>query len=81
MTGLRLYAMRLVQPPFDETRAARTMVIGRARTTSPFKQYAVVGELTLDGSTRPIKGVLSMAVASNRYVQKSVTGLPPRIRG
>jgi magnesium chelatase family protein len=28
-----------------------------------FEQYAVVGELALDGSTRPIKGALSMAMA------------------
>jgi magnesium chelatase family protein len=29
-------------------------------------QYAVVGELALDGSTRPVKGALSMAIASAR---------------
>jgi magnesium chelatase family protein len=28
-----------------------------------FDQYAIVGELALDGSTRPIKGALSMAMA------------------
>ena len=28
-----------------------------------FEQYAVVGELALDGSTRPVKGALSMAMA------------------
>jgi magnesium chelatase family protein len=28
-----------------------------------FDEYAVVGELALDGSTRSIKGVLSMAMA------------------
>jgi len=31
-----------------------------------FDQYAVVGELALDGSTRPTKGALSMAMAAAR---------------
>jgi magnesium chelatase family protein len=35
-------------------------------------QYAVVGELALDGSTRPTKGALSMAIAT---VQQSMRGL------
>ena len=29
-----------------------------------FDQYAIVGELALDGSTRPVKGALSMAMAA-----------------
>ncbi len=29
-----------------------------------FAQYAVVGELALDGATRPVKGALSMAMAA-----------------
>jgi magnesium chelatase family protein len=29
-----------------------------------FHQYAIVGELALDGSTRPVKGALSMAMAA-----------------
>src|SRR5688572_10690642 len=29
-----------------------------------FNQYAIVGELALDGSTRPVKGSLSMAMAA-----------------
>src|SRR4051812_20425420 len=29
-----------------------------------FNQYAIVGELALDGSTRPVKGALSMAMAA-----------------
>ena len=31
-----------------------------------FDQYAIVGELALDGSTRPVKGALSMAMAAAR---------------
>jgi magnesium chelatase family protein len=30
-----------------------------------FERYAVVGELALDGSTRPVKGALSMAMAAD----------------
>jgi magnesium chelatase family protein len=36
------------------------------------QQYAIVGELALDGSTRPVKGALSMAMAA---AQRSVAGL------
>ena len=35
-------------------------------------EYAVVGELALDGSTRPTKGALSMAIAT---AQQSMRGL------
>lgn len=34
------------------------------------EQWAVVGELALDGSTRPVKGVLSMAMAAARLEVK-----------
>jgi magnesium chelatase family protein len=37
------------------------------------EQYAVVGELALDGSTRPVKGALSMAMAAAE--QKGLRGL------
>jgi magnesium chelatase family protein len=38
-----------------------------------FSQYAVVGELSLDGLTRPTKGALSMAIAAAR--QRDLRGL------
>jgi magnesium chelatase family protein len=38
-----------------------------------FKQYAVFGELALDGSTRPARGALSMAMAA--AAQKELRGL------
>ncbi|MCA9121709.1 MAG: YifB family Mg chelatase-like AAA ATPase [Planctomycetaceae bacterium] len=38
-----------------------------------FEQYAVVGELSLEGATRPVKGALSMAIAAAR--QKGLRGL------
>ncbi|MBI3465420.1 MAG: YifB family Mg chelatase-like AAA ATPase [Planctomycetes bacterium] len=36
-------------------------------------EYAIVGELALDGSTRPVKGALSMAIAAAR--QKGLKGM------
>ena len=41
-------------------------------TSDRLAQYAVVGELALDGSTRPTKGALSMAIAA---AQQSMRGL------
>lgn len=41
-------------------------------------QYAIVGELALDGSTRPVKGALSMAMAAARRRDSSSDG---RFRG
>lgn len=38
-----------------------------------FQQYAVVGELSLEGTTRPVKGALSMAMAAAR--QAGLRGL------
>ena len=38
-----------------------------------FEHYAVVGELALDGATRPTRGALSMAIAAAR--QAGLTGL------
>ncbi len=33
-------------------------------STQRFEEYAVVGELALDGATRPVKGALSMAMVA-----------------
>ena len=38
-----------------------------------FEQYAVVGELSLEGFTRPVKGALSMAMTASR--QKRLRGI------
>jgi len=41
------------------------MLVGTGQLTpDALRDYAVVGELALDGSTRPIKGALSMAMAA-----------------
>jgi magnesium chelatase family protein len=40
-------------------------LIGSGQVTSELlNQYAIVGELALDGATRPTKGALSMAIAA-----------------
>src|SRR5215210_9177841 len=37
-----------------------------------FDQYAIVGELALDGSTRPVKGALSMAMAAAQILGRTI---------
>ncbi len=50
------------------------MLAGSGQLVSDrFTQYAVVGELSLDGLTRPTKGALSMAIATAK--QKNLRGL------
>ncbi len=44
-----------------------------------FDQYAIVGELALDGSTRPVKGALSMAMATAARQASASNG--NRLRG
>ena len=52
--------------------------------SEPLGQYAVVGELALDGTTRPAKGALSMAMAMENGVAcprlRTIPG-PARIGG
>ncbi len=45
-----------------------------------FLEYAVVGELSLEGSTRPAKGALSIAIAAAREARRSTRG-GRRLRG
>jgi magnesium chelatase family protein len=50
------------------------MLAGSGQLASElFEQYAVVGELSLEGSTRPVKGALSMAIAAAR--QRGLKGI------
>jgi magnesium chelatase family protein len=50
------------------------MLAGSGQIASElFERYAVVGELALDGSTRPTRGALSMAMAAAE--QQGLTGL------
>ncbi len=50
------------------------MLAGSGQLTSDkFRDYAVVGELALDGNTRPTRGALSMAIAATQ--QQGLRGL------
>ena len=50
------------------------MLVGSGQLQSELlEQYAVVGELSLEGATRPVKGALSMAMATAK--QKGLRGL------
>src|SRR5215467_5352264 len=50
------------------------MLAGSGQFSSElFEQYAVVGELSLEGITRPVKGALSMAIAAAK--QRGLKGI------
>lgn len=50
------------------------ILIGSGQFTSDLlEQYAVVGELSLEGTTRPVKGALSMAISAAK--EKGLRGL------
>ena len=49
-------------------------------TSDRFEQYAVVGELSLEGRTRPAKGVLSMAISAARNTACAGSSYPTRMR-
>src|SRR6478752_708146 len=50
------------------------MLAGSGQLASElFEQYAVVGELSLEGTTRPVKGALSMAIAAAK--QRGLKGI------
>src|SRR5918993_5309965 len=48
---------------FDLPIALGTLAGSGQLPSELFEQYAVVGELALEGTTRPVKGALSMAIA------------------
>lgn len=59
---------------------AASRQLGDERFGNAFRNYAVVGELALDGGTRPAKGALSMAIAA--AAAKGLRGLVvPRQNG
>ncbi len=51
---------------FDLPIALGTLAASGQIDSDRFDEYAVVGELALEGQTRPIKGVLSMAMATRK---------------
>ncbi|MGA2034784.1 MAG: magnesium chelatase domain-containing protein [Thermoguttaceae bacterium] len=60
---------------FDLPIALGTLIGSGQAASELLEQYAVVGELALDGTTRPARGALSMAIAAAE--QKGLRGMPP----
>lgn len=60
-------------PSFDLPVALGVLAGSRQLMSDRLEHYAVVGELALEGHTRPIKGALSMAIATAR--QAGLRGL------
>src|SRR5262245_16683714 len=58
---------------FDLPIALGTLAGSGQLASELFEQYAVVGELALEGTTRPVKGALSMAIAAAK--QRGLRGL------
>lgn len=57
---------------FDLPIALGILTASAQLASEKFTDYAVVGELALDGSVRPIKGALSMAVAAKEQGRKGL---------
>ena len=57
---------------FDLPIALGVLAASGQLTSDVLERYAVVGELALDGSTRPVNGVLSMAIAAATQQLKGV---------
>lgn len=57
---------------FDLPIALGILTASGQLASEKFTDYAVVGELALDGSVRPIKGALSMAVAAKEQGRKGL---------
>ena len=58
---------------FDLPIALGTLAGSGQLASELFDQYAVVGELSLEGTTRPVKGALSMAIAAAK--QRGLKGI------
>ena len=58
---------------FDLPIALGTLAGSGQLASELFDQYAVVGELSLEGTTRPVKGALSMAIAAVK--QRGLKGI------
>lgn len=53
-------------PSFDLPIALAVAATGMEKDISHFDRYMIVGELALDGSVRPVKGVISIALEAKR---------------
>jgi len=63
-------------PSFDLAIAVGLLLADGQLESQRVHDYAIVGELALDGSVRPVKGCLSMAVAARIASRTSIPWLP-----
>jgi magnesium chelatase family protein len=59
-------------PSFDLPIALGMVAVSHELDTSPFRDFSFVGELALDGSVRPIKGVLPVALEARRRRKRAL---------
>src|SRR5438477_10562890 len=59
-------------PSFDLPIALGMIAVTEELDSSPFENYSFVGELALDGSVRPVKGVLPVALEARRRGKKAL---------
>src|SRR5438132_4241280 len=59
-------------PSFDLPIALGMIAVGEELNTSAFEKFSFVGELALDGSVRPVKGVLPVALEARRRGKRAL---------
>jgi magnesium chelatase family protein len=59
-------------PSFDLPIALGMVAVAEELDTSPFSDFSFVGELALDGSVRPVKGVLPVALEARRRRKRAL---------
>jgi magnesium chelatase family protein len=59
-------------PSFDLPIALGMIAVTEGLDSSPFESFAFVGELALDGSVRPVKGVLPVALEARRRGKRAL---------
>jgi magnesium chelatase family protein len=64
-------------PSFDLPIAFGMIAVAEGLNTSAFEKFSFVGELALDGSVRPVKGVLPVALEARRPRQASALRASP----
>ena len=59
-------------PSFDLPIALGMIAVTEELNSSPFENFSFVGELALDGSVRPVKGVLPVALEARRRGKRAL---------
>src|SRR4026208_463855 len=59
-------------PSFDLPIALGMIAVTEELDSSPFEHFSFVGELALDGSVRPVKGVLPVALEARRRGKRAL---------